>query len=156
VGPYDDEKLGFNKVAKFYYYPGWWEGGPALHTIVGQKALAELPPDYRAILEAACHEGNTMMMARYDAGNPDALKRLVAGGAQLRPFPKAVMEACYKAALELYAETSAKNAKFKKVHDHYMAYMENQVLWFRVAEGNFDTFMQTGRRASGGAAPKKG
>src|SRR5689334_9029836 len=79
VGPYDDEKLGLNKVAKFYYYPGWWEGGPALHSIVGQKALAELPPDYRAILEAACHEGNTMMMARYDAGNPDALKRLVAG-----------------------------------------------------------------------------
>jgi TRAP-type mannitol/chloroaromatic compound transport system substrate-binding protein len=155
VGPYDDEKLGFNKVAKFYYYPGWWEGGPALHTIVNQKALAELPADYRAILEAACHEGNTMMMARYDAGNPDALKRLVAGGAQLRPFSKPVMEACYKAALELYKETSEKNAKFKKVHDHYMAFMENQVLWFRVAEGTFDTFMQTGRRGGGGDAPKK-
>jgi TRAP-type mannitol/chloroaromatic compound transport system substrate-binding protein len=154
VGPYDDEKLGFNKVAKFYYYPGWWEGGPALHTIVNQKALAELPADYRAILEAACHEGNTMMMARYDAGNPDALKRLVAGGAQLRPFSRQIMEACYKAALELYAETSAKNAKFKKVHDHYMKFLEDQVLWFRVSEGNFDTFMQTGRR-SGGAAPRK-
>jgi TRAP-type mannitol/chloroaromatic compound transport system substrate-binding protein len=157
VGPYDDEKLGFNKVAKFYYYPGWWEGGPALHTIVNEKALAELPKEYVAILEAACHEGNTMMMARYDAGNPDALKRLVAGGAQLRPFSKPVLEACHKAAMELYAETSAKNAKFKKVHDHYMAFLENQVLWFRVAEGNFDTFMQTGRRPAGGgaAAPKK-
>ncbi|HUQ27060.1 MAG TPA: TRAP transporter substrate-binding protein [Usitatibacter sp.] len=156
VGPYDDEKLGFNKVAKFYYYPGWWEGGPALHTIVNQKALAELPADYRAILEAACHEGNTMMMARYDAGNPDALKRLVAGGAQLRPFSKAIMDACYKAALELYAETSAKNPKFKKVHDPYMKFLEDQVLWFRVSEGNFDTFMQTGRRSGGGAAaPKK-
>ena len=157
VGPYDDEKLGFNKVAKFYYYPGWWEGGPALHVIVNQKALAELPNDYRNILEAACHEGNTMMMARYDAGNPDALKRLVAGGAQLRPFPRPVLEATYKAAMELYAETSAKNAKFKKVHDHYMKFLEDQVLWFRVAEGNFDTFMQTGRRPAGGgaAAPKK-
>ena len=159
VGPYDDEKLGFNKVAKFYYYPGWWEGGPALHVLTNQKALAELPADYRAILEAACHEGNTMMMARYDAGNPDALKRLVAGGAQLRPFSRAVMDACYKAALELYKETSDKNPKFKKVHDPYMKFLEDQVLWFRVAEGNFDTFMQTGRRAGGGggaAAPKKG
>jgi TRAP-type mannitol/chloroaromatic compound transport system substrate-binding protein len=152
VGPYDDEKLGFNKVAKFYYYPGWWEGGPALHVLVNQKALSELPADYRAILEAACHEGNTMMMARYDAGNPDALKRLVAGGAQLRPFSRAVMDACYKAALELYAETSAKNAKFKKVHDPYMKFLEDQVLWFRVSEGNFDTFMQTGRRGAGAPA----
>ncbi|MEQ9607175.1 MAG: twin-arginine translocation signal domain-containing protein, partial [Kiloniellaceae bacterium] len=33
VGPYDDEKLGFNKVAQYYYYPGWWEGGPVLHTL---------------------------------------------------------------------------------------------------------------------------
>jgi TRAP-type mannitol/chloroaromatic compound transport system substrate-binding protein len=162
VGPYDDEKLGFNKVAKFYYYPGWWEGGPALHVIVNQKALAELPADYRAILEAACHEGNTMMMARYDAGNPDALKRLVAGGAQLRPFSRPVLDACHKAAMELYRETAGKNPKFKKVHDHYMGFLENQVLWFRVAEGNFDTFMQTGRRGGGagsgggGAAPKKG
>jgi TRAP-type mannitol/chloroaromatic compound transport system substrate-binding protein len=150
VGPYDDEKLGLNKVAKFYYYPGWWEGGPALHVIVNDKAWSELPKEYQSILEAACHEGNTMMMARYDHGNPDALKRLVAGGAQLRAFTRPVMDACYKAALELYAETAAKNAKFKKVHDHYMKYLEEQVLWFRVAEGTFDTFMQTGRRAGGG------
>ena len=156
VGPYDDEKLGFNKVAKFYYYPGWWEGGPALHVLVNQKALSELPKDYRAILEAACAEGNSIMMARYDAGNPEALKRLVAGGAQLRPFSRPVMEACYKAAVELYSETAAKNAKFKKVHDPYMKFLEDQVLWFRVAEANYDTFMQTGRRPAGGAAaPKK-
>ncbi len=162
VGPYDDEKLGFNKVAKFYYYPGWWEGGPALHTFINAKAWAELPKDYQAILEAACHEGNTMMLARYDAQNPAALKRLVAGGTQLRAFSKPIMDACYKAALELYEETSAKNPKFKKVHDHQMKFLEEEVLWFRVCEGSFDTFMQTGRKASGpaaasapAAAPKK-
>ncbi len=157
VGPYDDEKLGFAKVAKFYYYPGWWEGGPALHTFVNQKAWNELPKDYQAILEAACFEGNAMMLARYDAGNPAALKRLVAGGTQLRAFPKPVMEACYKAAMALYAETAAKNAKFAKVRDHQFKFLEEQVLWFRVAEGNYDTFMQTGRRAPAApaAAPKK-
>ena len=156
VGPYDDEKLGFNKVAKFYYYPGWWEGGPALHLFVNQKAWSELPKEYQAIVEAAAHEGNTMMLSRYDAGNPAALKRLVAGGAQLRAFPRPVMDACHKAAMELYSETSEKNPRFKKLYDHYSRFMEDQVLWFRVAEGNYDNYMQTGRKPAGaGAAPKK-
>jgi TRAP-type mannitol/chloroaromatic compound transport system substrate-binding protein len=154
VGPYDDEKLGLNKIAKFYYYPGWWEGGPALHTFVNQKAWATLPKDYQAIFEAACHEGNTMMMARYDAGNPPALKKLVAGGTQLRGFPRPVMDACYQAALELYGETSAKNPAFKKVYDHYMKFLEDQVAWFRVCEGTYDNFMAT-RPKPGAAPPKK-
>ena len=98
VGPYDDEKLGFNKVAKFYYYPGWWEGGPALHVFVNTKKWNELPRATRRRCDAGCAEGNTWMLAKYDAQNPPALRRLVAGGTQLRPFPKAVMEACYKAA----------------------------------------------------------
>jgi len=154
VGPYDNEKLGFNKVAKFYYYPGWWEGGPALHVYVNVKAWEGLPKEYQAILEAACHEANEIMMARYDALNPAALKKLVASGTQLRAFPRPVMEACYKAALEVFGEISAKNAKFKKIHDHYMKFLEDQVLWFRVAEGNYDNFMQTGRKAAPAAAKK--
>ena len=153
VGPYDDEKLGFNKIAKFYYYPGWWEGGPALHLFVNQKAWEALPKEYQALLEAACHEGNTLMMARYDAGNPPALKKLVATGTQLRGFTKPVMDACYKAALELYAETSAKNEKFRKIHDHYMKFLEDQVAWFRVCEGSYDTFMYN--RPKVAAAPAK-
>ena len=67
VGPYDDEKLGFYKVAKFYYYPGWWEGGPELDLFVNTKAFADLPKDYQSILEAACHEANVDMLAKYDA-----------------------------------------------------------------------------------------
>jgi TRAP-type mannitol/chloroaromatic compound transport system substrate-binding protein len=146
VGPYDDEKLGFNKVAKYYYYPAWWEGGPALHLYLNQKSWNELPKDYQAALEVAAHEGNVLMLARYDAGNPAALKRLVAGGTQLRPYPRPVMEACYKATNELYAELSAKNAKFKKILDPQMKFLEDEVLWFRVCEANYDNFMQTGRK----------
>ncbi len=77
VGPYDDEKLGFYKVAKNYYYPGWWEGGPELDLFVNTKAWADLPKDYQAILEAACYEANVDMMAKYDALNPPALRRLL-------------------------------------------------------------------------------
>ena len=153
VGPYDDEKLGFNKVAKFYYYPGWWEGGPALHYFVNTPKYNELPAEYKAALRAGCAEGNTWMCAKYDAQNPPALRRLVAGGTQLRPFSKAIMDACYAAAMELYAETSAKNPNFKKLWDNMSAFQKEEILWFRVAENTFDNFMaQVG--ASSGAAKK--
>ena len=155
VGPYDDEKLGFNKVAKFYYYPGWWEGGPALHFFCGTKAYDSLPPEYKAALRAGCAEGNTWMMAKYDAQNPGALRKLVAGGTQLRPFSKAIMDACYAAAMQVYAETSAKNAKFKKIYDHYSAFQKEQILWFRVTELTFDTFMATAGQTAAAAAAKK-
>jgi len=141
VGPYDDEKLGFNKVAKFYYYPGFWEGGPALQYFVNTAKYNELPAEYKAALQAGCHAGNTMMMARYDAQNPAALRRLVASGTQLRPFPKPVLDAAYKAAMELYEETSAKNANFKKLWDHMRAFQKEEVLWFRVAEGTYDSYL---------------
>ena len=76
VGPYDDEKLGFNKVAKYYYYPGWWEGGPVLSNMYNLEKFNELPDAYKAILDAAS-AANTDMMATYDAKNLAALKRLL-------------------------------------------------------------------------------
>ncbi|MFC5301530.1 TRAP transporter substrate-binding protein [Azospira restricta] len=145
VGPYDDQKLGFNKVAKFYYYPGWWEGGPQLSVLVNKKAWDALPKEYQAILEIAAADAHVEMMAEYDAKNPTALKQLIAGGAQLRPFPKDVMDACYKAAQELYAETSAKNATFKKVYDDMKKFQADQVLWGRIAEGTYHNFMASVR-----------
>jgi TRAP-type mannitol/chloroaromatic compound transport system substrate-binding protein len=141
VGPYDDEKLGFNKVAKYYYYPGWWEGGPQLSLMVNIAQWNQLPKHYQSVLEAACAEANVWMVAKYDAVNPAAMRRLIAGGAVLRPFSREVMEACLKAANELYAETAAKNAKFKKVYDSWAKFRDDQLLWFRVAEGQFDNFM---------------
>ncbi len=141
VGPYDDQKLGFNKVAPFYYYPGWWEGGAMLQFMINKAKWDALPKAYQAVLDAASHLANTDMQAKYDARNPGALKSLVAAGTQLRPFPQEVMEACYKAATELYAETSAKNAAFKKVHDSYMAFRGDQYLWWQVAEATYDNFM---------------
>jgi TRAP-type mannitol/chloroaromatic compound transport system substrate-binding protein len=141
VGPYDDEKLGFQKVAPYYYYPGWWEGGSMLVNFVNIGKWNELPKSYQAIVNAASHYANTWMMAKYDQGNPAALKRLVAGGAKLQPFSASVMDACYKAALEVYAETSAKNADFKKVYDAMVAFRGDEYLWWQVAEYSYDTFM---------------
>src|SRR3954470_174367 len=109
VGPYDDEKLGFNKIAKNYYYPGFWEGGPQLVSYFNNTEWGELPKEYQNIVEAACWESNTYMLAKYDAQNPAALKRLVAGGTQLRKFSNEMLTASYKASLEVYKELSDKN-----------------------------------------------
>ncbi|SMH60624.1 TRAP transporter substrate-binding protein [Azospirillum agricola] len=143
IGPYDDEKLGFNKVAKYYYYPGWWEGGLNVSLYVNQQQWEQLPKTYQAILEAACFEANLTMNAKYDAENPAALRRLVAGGAQLRPFPREVMEACYKAAFELYDETAKSNPKFAKIFEPWKKFREEEYLWFRVGESSFDNFVFT-------------
>jgi TRAP-type mannitol/chloroaromatic compound transport system substrate-binding protein len=141
VGPYDDEKLGFQKVAKFYYYPGWWEGGTTIHNFVNTDKWNALPKSYQAIIKAASEETTVWMQGKYDAGNPAALKRLIAGGAQLRPFPVPVMEACFKAANEVYKETSATNAEFKKVYDSISAFRNDLYLWWQVAEYTYDSFM---------------
>jgi TRAP-type mannitol/chloroaromatic compound transport system substrate-binding protein len=141
VGPYDDEKLGFYKVVKFYYYPGWWEGGTANHLQINLEKWNSLPKSYQSIVRAAAGAANVQELASYDARNPAALKRLVANGTQLRPFSQAVMEACLKASNEVNAETSATNAEFKKVLDAQNAFRGDAYLWWQVAEYGYDTFM---------------
>jgi len=141
VGPYDDEKLGFYKVAPYYYYPGWWEGGTTNHFMFNIGKFEELPKAYKAIVTAAAGYANVEEQAKYDARNPAALKRLVAGGAQLRPFSQPIMEASLKAANEVYADISSKNPDFKKVYDNMIAFRNDEYLWWQVAEYTFDTFM---------------
>jgi TRAP-type mannitol/chloroaromatic compound transport system substrate-binding protein len=141
VGPYDDEKLGFQKVAKFYYYPGWWEGGPSVHAFFNEEKFNALPKHYQAVLRNAAANTTLWMPARYDMQNPKALKQLVAGGTQLRPFSTEIMEACLKATNELWGEISAKNATFKKVIDAMQAYRGDEYLWWQVAEYTNDSFM---------------
>ena len=155
VGPYDDEKLGFYKVAKHYYYPGWWEGGPSTELLVGTKAWEALPKEYQAILEAACAEAYIWMVAKYDALNPAALKRLLANGVILAAFPNEVMAACYKASEENYEEVASKNAKFRKVYEPWKKFRSEQVQWFSIAEGRFDNFMSAAERTSQQASKKK-
>ncbi len=142
VGPYDDLKLGFNKVAPFYYYPGWWEGGPQLDFFINNKAFDALTPEYKAIVEAACAAAHVDMQAKYDARNPVALKQLVGAGTKLRAFPKDVMNAAFKASMQFYEELNSKNENWKKVYADYAKFRAEQNLWFRFTEAGFDSFMQ--------------
>ena len=142
VGPYDDLKLGFNKVAPNYYYPGWWEGGPQLDFFINNKAFEALSPEYKAIVEAAAAQAHSDMQAKYDARNPAALKQLVGAGTKLRPFPKDVMNAAFKESMELYGELSAKNESWRKIYADFSKFRADQNLWFRFTEATFDRFMQ--------------
>jgi TRAP-type mannitol/chloroaromatic compound transport system substrate-binding protein len=139
VGPYDDERLGLHKVAKFYYYPGWWEGGATLHNFVNLEKWNALPPAYKSIIRTASEMVNGWIQARYDAANASALKVLIENGAVLRPFSREVLETCHKAANETYRELAAANADFKKLHEHMTAFRRDQYLWWQVAEYTFDT-----------------
>ena len=147
VGPYDDEKLGFYKVAPYYYYPGWWEGGACLHAMFNNDAYNKLPEAYKVALEAACQAANQDMMASYDWKNPAALKSLMANGAQLRPFTPEVLQACFNAAQEVYAEITAANPAFKKVYDSQWAFRKDAYLWMQLSEYNYDTFMMIQQRS---------
>jgi len=141
VGPYDDEKLGFYKIAPHYYYPGWWEGGPITMAMVNLDKWNSLPKQYQSVLEQAGHFASNWIMSKYDERNPPALKKLIANGTKLHAFPPEVMQASYKAAMELYAEISLTNANFKKVYKSLTDFANDGYQWFQVAELGFDVFM---------------
>src|SRR2546423_9077136 len=142
VGPYDDLKLGFNKVAGNYYYPGWWEGGPQLSLYVNTKAYEGLSPEYKAMIEAAASHAHVDMQGKYDARNPGALKQLVSQGTKLFRFPKDVMDGAFKEAIALYAELSGSNPAWQKIYEDFAVFRRDQNLWFRFTEAGFDDFMQ--------------
>jgi TRAP-type mannitol/chloroaromatic compound transport system substrate-binding protein len=148
VGPYDDEKLGFQKVAPYYYYPGWWEGSTSIHNFINIDKWNELPKGYQQVVRSASDTANITMTAKYDAENPLAIKRLVAGGAQLRPFSQPILDACFKASNDIYAEITASNPSFKKIYDNLIAFRSDEYLWWQVAEYAFDSYMIRARTRS--------
>jgi len=146
VGPYDDQKLGFYKVAPYYYYPGWWEGGPTVHFLFNKAKYEELPDNYKSLLHTASQATDANMLQKYDHLNPIALKELVAAGAQLRPFSQEILDACYKASNEVYAELEASNPAFKKIWDSIKESRANWYLYNQTAEYTYDTFMMIQQR----------
>jgi TRAP-type mannitol/chloroaromatic compound transport system substrate-binding protein len=142
VGPYDDLKLGFNKVAPHYYYPGFWEGGPQLDFYINKKAFEALSAEQKGMVEAATSYAAIRVMAKYDARNPTALKQLVGAGTKLHAFPQEMMNTAFKESTAVYADVGAKNPAWKKIYADYSKFRADQNLWFRFAEMGFDRFMQ--------------
>src|SRR2546421_11528852 len=141
IGPYDDEKLGFLKVAPHYYYPGWWEGCANGFLYINSAKWAELPKPYQSMVRIAAGQVAADLTAKYDAGNAAAIKRLVAAGAQLRPFSTEILDASFKATNELFAEGAAKNAKFKALYESTIAFRNEQYPWDQGCAATHDNYM---------------
>jgi TRAP-type mannitol/chloroaromatic compound transport system substrate-binding protein len=141
VGPYDDERLGFYKIVKLYYYPGWWEPCSMYHFMINLDKWASIPKVYQEVIISASREANLDMVAEYDAKNRLALQRLKAAGVTLTKFSDDIMQGSYKAAHELYAEESAKNPKFKKIYDEWQKFRADEAQWFALTELATEEFL---------------
>jgi TRAP-type mannitol/chloroaromatic compound transport system substrate-binding protein len=143
VGPYDDQKLGFNKVAPYYYYPGWWEGGPELDVFINKAAFGKLSKEYQAIVQAAATYALVDMQAKYDTLNPKALKELLATGTKVRAMPRDVMQTAFTEAMKSYEELNSTSPQWKKIYADYRQFRKDQNQWFQLTESTFDRFMQS-------------
>ena len=138
VGPYDDQKLGFQDAANFYYYPGWWEPGPTLEVQIGLSEWENLPEEYQRAVEASAKAANLGMMARYDAVNPAALSELVdSDKVELRPFPDDVMQAAKDASDELLDELAGDDPDFAAILEPWRAFRQSIQQWHGLAEASF-------------------
>lgn len=141
VGPYDDEKLGFYKVAQNYYYPGWWEPGPALTFYVNRDAWDSLSTEYQQVLRAASTEAGFHMLTSYDAKNPQALQRLLASGVTMRPFPQDIMDAAQQTAFDIMEEQAAADATYNRVYTAFKQFREASYRWFNTTEQAYAAFV---------------
>lgn len=140
VGPHDDEKLGFQQIAQYYYYPGWHEPAPTLSLLVSQRAWDELPSQYQHAVAAAAAEQNDAMLERYDALNPPALERLVAGGVDLRRFPDDLLDAAFRESTALLEEQAAQNPAFRRVYEPWKAFRAQSFRYFNGVEQAYAGF----------------
>lgn len=145
VGPYDDEKLGFQKVANFYYGPGVMELGASITCVSNQAKFSELPQQYRDALESACAEANLDMLAKYDAYNMQALRRLLAANVKLNFWPNDVMKALQGATNEAMQDFAAKDATFARAHQQWKAFRDDQILWSSINDGAAERFLASNR-----------
>jgi TRAP-type mannitol/chloroaromatic compound transport system substrate-binding protein len=143
TSPMDDEKLGLGKVAKYYYYPGFWDYGALTNLFINRQKYEELPASYKAIVSCASAEASRAMLMKYDSGNTEPMRRMAASGMELKPFSREIMDAAYKASQELYDELSAKSAHFKRVYDNWSKFRTEAHLWFSINETRMDLFMQS-------------
>jgi len=140
VGPYDDEKLGFHEIAPYYYYPGWWEPGPALTFYVNRDAWNDLPTTYQEAVETAAAEANVRMLAKYDHQNPAALDRILEADVSLRRFPDEVMARAQEITTQILEQNASESPQYRTIYDSYTAAREDQYRWFGTAEMAYADF----------------
>lgn len=135
VGPYNDVAFGLHKAAKYYYYPGWQEPGPALECVVNRAAFESLPPDLQAIIEIACSAVNDQMEAEFTARNASALERLRAeGDIEIRPFPDDVLRELRMLSAEVIADLAAEDPFVARVAESFADFRAVVADWTAISE----------------------
>ncbi len=122
VGPYLDVKMGFYKVAP-YYYSGWHEPGSILELTFNKHAWEKLSPEQRAVIEVAAAELNSTMTTEFQAENAKTMPKLKALGVKLMQFPDEVTEAAKKATAEVLDTFSRENGDFARVYKSASEYL---------------------------------
>lgn len=139
-GPNDDENLGLDRVASFYYYPGWWEPGTNYAVLINLQEWNQLPQRYQQIFQAAAAEANLKVLAQYDMANSERLNQLLAKGTQLLPFSPEILKAAHKTAFEIYEELAIEHAEFKKIYQNWNEFRSQIHQWNRINELSFSSF----------------
>lgn len=135
VGPYHDYLMGFYKVAKYYYYPGWHEPGTVLETFVNKKAFEKLPKDLQMAIETATYRTNIWMLAEFDSKNNIYLQKLIKEhNVKLKKFPDSVLKQLKVYSDEVLAEITSKDAQSKKVYENFKAFKKNVSAWSKISE----------------------
>lgn len=141
VGPYDDEKLGLNQVAQFYYYPGFWEVSTAFEVEVNLDEWNALPPLYQEAIRAAAFEANTIVLARYESRNNQAVQSLIGKGVQVRRYSDEIMTAAEEAALALYDGFSAADPAFAEIYTAWREFKDGVYAWNHLNQFSAESFL---------------
>ena len=138
VGPAHDMRMGFHRVAKYYYTPGWHEPGSTLELMFNKKAYDSLPPELRAVVDAAAAELNVQMLSEFEAENARALMKLRAEGkVRILPFPPEVLANLRKLADETLKEVAASDPLAAKVNSEFQKFRKELAGWSQISEKQY-------------------
>ncbi len=139
VGPYHDLRLGLQRAAKYYYFPGWHEPGPTLELLINLDAWNSLPADLQKLIEVSAAANNVWMHAEFDVLNQQALQELKEKHThvEILEFPKEVMGEFKRLTNEVLEEQSANDPVFKKVYENYKTFREQNDDWDALSDGAY-------------------
>jgi len=145
IGPYHDYLMGFHQIAKYYYYPGWHEPGPALELIINKAKFESLPSDLQAIIRAAAARSNSWVAAEFDNKNAEYLSKIIEEGqVSLKSFPDSVLNQLRMYTDEVLAELTAENEDCRKIYASFDKFRRKIGPWSSISEKNYYQKLMTG------------